>query len=498
MMKDESGFKGWIGTGLVVVAIFAFVNLLPPIVNKARRLCTVRPSRAIADAQALPTFARKYQTSCMTCHSMYPRLNAFGEAMRLNGLRWPGGEEENLTKEAPVKMGEEAYKKAWPNAVWPSDIPGTLPIAIRLRSYLRKEMESSNTITPKPDKVETGTKEAGQKTAFWEWEVFSAGTMGDTASWFGHFNIETDNEQDPSKSKTKTSLIGHLNLLDLLAKEDRYKVHLQLGTVGVEEEALPHYRSHSTYRMTATRSFLDIMQVPYPTTFHRPNTYMLRRGPGAMLFGYLHPSLQFGLGYKMAGDYNLASTKQENGFLQLAYKIGGVDYTGKRRGPEFPQPYQENSLGFGFVGVTGSHNQIMPTAASARSRDDFWRLGFDSKLQLKNLALIGGTVFGEHDNPYGTLNQGRARLSSQFGAVEYRWFPWLMTNLRYEEERATAPASLNLGKATRKRLAPAIHWLYRANINLGVEGQIFTDRRKDAVGNKLDGNMISFFMDFAI
>ena len=36
-------------------------------------------------ADAITAFARKYQTSCMTCHESLPRLNAVGEAFRLNG-----------------------------------------------------------------------------------------------------------------------------------------------------------------------------------------------------------------------------------------------------------------------------------------------------------------------------------------------------------------------------------------------------------------------------
>ena len=32
---------------------------------------------------ALPTFARRYATSCATCHMAYPRLNSVGESFRL-------------------------------------------------------------------------------------------------------------------------------------------------------------------------------------------------------------------------------------------------------------------------------------------------------------------------------------------------------------------------------------------------------------------------------
>ena len=44
--------------------------------------------------QAFPIFARKYETSCQTCHTIFPKLNAFGEAFRLKGYRMPGETEE--------------------------------------------------------------------------------------------------------------------------------------------------------------------------------------------------------------------------------------------------------------------------------------------------------------------------------------------------------------------------------------------------------------------
>ena len=44
---------------------------------------------ATRDARAVPSFARKYQTSCQTCHTVYPVLNPFGEAFRRDGYRFP-------------------------------------------------------------------------------------------------------------------------------------------------------------------------------------------------------------------------------------------------------------------------------------------------------------------------------------------------------------------------------------------------------------------------
>ena len=80
-------------------------------------------------ADAVPAFARKYQTSCQTCHILFPKLNAFGEAFRLRGYRMPG-ETAEMVKQPPTPLGAPAYKRLWPEAVWPGDIPSYVPLAV--------------------------------------------------------------------------------------------------------------------------------------------------------------------------------------------------------------------------------------------------------------------------------------------------------------------------------------------------------------------------------
>ena len=88
-----------------------------------------------ADASANPAFARKYQTSCSTCHTAYPKLNAFGEAFRLKGYRMPG-DDQALTKEAEIAMGAEAWKRLWPKGIWPGAIPGGFPFGVLVPSQV--------------------------------------------------------------------------------------------------------------------------------------------------------------------------------------------------------------------------------------------------------------------------------------------------------------------------------------------------------------------------
>jgi hypothetical protein len=81
-------------------------------------------------ASAIPAFARKYQTSCFTCHGNYSELNDFGEAFKKNGFTFPK-DDEQFVKEPPVLLGAEAQKVAFPGTIFPGEIPGSIPIAFR-------------------------------------------------------------------------------------------------------------------------------------------------------------------------------------------------------------------------------------------------------------------------------------------------------------------------------------------------------------------------------
>src|SRR5215470_16897601 len=81
-------------------------------------------------ASAIPAFSRKYQTSCSTCHSNFPELNDFGIAFKKNGFKFPK-DDETFVKEPPVLLGAKAQKEAFPEAVYPGEIPGSVPIAFR-------------------------------------------------------------------------------------------------------------------------------------------------------------------------------------------------------------------------------------------------------------------------------------------------------------------------------------------------------------------------------
>ena len=138
------------------------------------------------DSQAIPAFARKYQTSCYTCHSGFVTRNSFGEAFRNNGYRWPGGDDEEFTKQEQLKIGTEGFKESFPYAPWPADIPGFGPFAVWVRGTL---VNYSEQVKDKSGKVVTqqtfnyGPGPLGNGTS-----LFFGGTIGEQLSVLGVYD----------------------------------------------------------------------------------------------------------------------------------------------------------------------------------------------------------------------------------------------------------------------------------------------------------------------
>lgn len=144
------------------------------------------------ESSAIPVFARKYKTSCFTCHTQYPARNAFGEAFKNNGYRWPGGEDEEKTKIEQVKLGTEAWEKLFPDAPYPADISGIAPFSFwatgNLVNYQEKIDAYKNPVTnanvaATPEALAWGVPNTAR--------ILLGGTVGDNISYLGVYNFPT-------------------------------------------------------------------------------------------------------------------------------------------------------------------------------------------------------------------------------------------------------------------------------------------------------------------
>lgn len=429
------------------------------------------------DAQAIPAFARKYKTSCTTCHDVYPRLNAFGEAFRLHGFRFPS-EDESQRKEEPQPIGADANKGAFPDAIWPSDIPAYVPLSFRNRSTFNF----------------TGNDDRTVRNAVWEWELLTAGTFGDNVSFFGHVNWETSSTPT-SSAQTSVKSIAWLEVDDLVPTMRSHVLNMKAGIL-TEEQDLPHIRSHQW--LQRTKYLKDDGTVPYPSSGfdQRDTERLLRRGPGVGLFGFSRRAL-YTVGYQM-GTQEGDNAQSNDVYGTFAYKIGGMDYFGKKASEKVATPpHIETSLGLGLLGAYGT-TDVVPTGRS-RSTDHLYRVGPDAELRVGKFAVASGMIVGRNDNPYGALSPNAITYKSWLVKTEYFVYPWLLPTLRYERETFdNVPSLLNLGNTDPARFVPNLNILIRANVRLSLEGVVYSKARTLINGSKIDRDSFIVFFDFAM
>jgi len=236
------------------------------------------------EGSALPVFARKYHTACTTCHVAFPIRNGFGEAFRNNGYRFPSGQDEDMVKEEPIKLGQESYKKVFPDAIWPSDMPNmpTLGFLGKIRAY-----------TPKD--ATTGTYR--QAKIVEDLETFFAGTVTEQITYFGDFAINEGGLE-----------WGKLNLMWTF----KPGLNLVLGEVGITEKmvlvsARPGWKRDG---YTTTMPAIDRgAEIRYASDIGSNGGYSLSAGIGK----------QHVEGVDLEEYGNLGDSK----YVRATYKIGG-------------------------------------------------------------------------------------------------------------------------------------------------------------------------------
>jgi len=341
---------------------------------------------------AVPSFARKYQTSCSTCHYAFPMLNAFGKAFNNNGYRYPGNDQEQV-KEMPVSLGSEAYKRVWPNAIWPSDIPGTAPISVR----------AVGRINYLPNGVKEGEESESTFEFPHELEILAAGTIGEDLSFFGE--VELENEDNDVE----------IAFPFLIQYDFSARCHLKFGMVSPDPTPDHHRLSVSHYNVTNIRN--------------RTGTWRLRdEQAGISLWGAGNGSGGKG-GYKYeAGVVNGQNISDANSnkdvFGRVTYKFGGLGETGGTEGQasETSAFYKDNSVRIGAHGYGG-------TATDGGGIDeDFQAFGGDVEAWYENF-IVNADVLLMNSKIEGSPDRKSMAWYGQGNGVIY---PWLIGLLRYE------------------------------------------------------------------
>ena len=400
----------------------------------------------IGDLGAVPSFSKKYGTSCVTCHVAYPRLNAMGRAFLYRGYQFPAGRQADIdkSKDEQVKLGAEAYKRIFPDAVWPNTLPTFSAFSVLVESevaYLSGG-DPALTFDDLPAKA----------------DLFAGGNFQDDISFFMELEV------DDGGARLDAAHIGFDDVID------DHRLDLRIGNIYPMIFPFSHARRLTAPYWLATRSLGD----------NAWNLDRTQRGLEARgLFAGGRAIYSAGL---VEGRMNVVNGEKDF-YLHAGYKIGGLPLDGiPEDGPEGKgAPWADNSLRFDAYLYKG-------TARLAERWDDsFLQAGVGLDAYCGRLNVLSALVVQEDDRP---AIGGDSDGSGLHILVEgtYVLFPWLLPNLRYERFRE------RIGQRTEpdQRFVPALVVLIRANVKASVFAEI-RDR-----GGGYDGEKVTFGLFYGI
>mgnify|MGYP001370512346 CR=1 FL=1 len=440
---------------------------------------------AAKDLWAMPTFARTYRTSCVTCHESFPRRNATGETFRMNGFRFD--DDETYRKQEPVELGDEAYERLWPRSVWPSTLPSQMPLSLMARFMAELDMDGSRDdslsfLFPK------------------DVEVLCPVTLGDNISFYGDIIFEQKNF-DGNKTETWAKLKAWIEFQDLIGPER--SVNLRVGSVGTESMGLftaQNENSVYTDLYLYTKWMMPDIEVEKTRlTDFQGNPFSIgpqlgleingRGNRWMYVVGLAVGNVENNTNYKApeddiffvgAGD----DTGAQDVFFQCAYKIGGIGFDGSGAQVENPltaQPefWRDDSFILSLFGYKGTAEiEIMDSLGDTWiGDDDFWRLALGFQQKYNDLTFGAGYIIGVNDNPYGYLSSESVDSRSWFVEASYFVYPWLLPYSRYEALDLDLPDGIDGLKSDQDsaRFVFGCRALIRANVALNVESTYYVE-----------------------
>ncbi|MBI4547158.1 MAG: hypothetical protein HY707_04205 [Ignavibacteriae bacterium] len=375
----------------------------------------------------IPSFSRKYKTSCSTCHYAAPMLNGFGKAFKNNGYRYPAGTDPEMTKEEPVSLGSEAYKKVWPDAIWPSDIPGTSPLAIwaigRIEYAAISDVKWSLEI---PHEI----------------EVLYGGTMGEDFSFFGEIEVENeDNETEiafPFALQFDYSPAFHIRAG--MVHADPTPTHSRLTR---NHYNMASFRSRNGWRFRDDHVGLEVWGA----------------GNGADERGGF--TYRFGI---VNGQGLTDMNPQKDFYGKATYKIGGLGEIGgaEAGASEKSEFYIDNSLTLGGYFYKGTASK------TGADDEDFTLFGGDLDFWYDRFIANGALMLMNSKIP----NLTDRKSMAYYVQGNYVLYPWLIGLVRYEwEDKDTDIDAVKPVNA----VIPGITFMARANIKFILEFKKFLD-----------------------
>lgn len=405
-------------------------------------------------AGAVPPWSRKYATSCITCHTVYPKLTPFGEAFRRNGLRFPGAFDSDYVKQEVVALGQEASKKDFPKAVWPSFITSPPPLGFGAngRVVLHPTRGSDAAIADNRTVFSLDRLLGGGT-------LFAAGSIDDQVQAFA---VAAFNEAGASLEQ------AHVVWADVIGP--RHLVNLVVGNAA---PTLAPFERGSSYAGGRTVHTLSLAALYGGTgaPFRVTNRYNLLE-----LNGTSGGRVGYSVGVD-AGGHVGGTRPAENFYGHVSVKLGGMRLDGEgasvASSPDKPwAEYSATLFGFGYRSAT-RFTTALPGTPRPVAVDVATAFGGGLRVQLGSLELNGSALREDHGHVTAVAGPdgrpGGARQLAVAGELSYVIYPWLVPAARIEH--VIVEPDVGAG-ANASRMLGAVQILLRPNMKLAVTGLV--------------------------
>jgi len=417
-------------------------------------------------ASAIPAFARRYRTTCASCHTAAPKLNAVGEAFRLHGYRLKRFDDA-IAQDPGLPLGDDGWRDLWPRGIWPGEIPSGPPVSLRIQA---------DVVSLSAGRTPTGVQFRLPNEVY----LLAAASLGDGLAAFVEieggpgesFEIAQAKLMftDPIRALPRRALnlwIGRQNPY-LFTFADR-----QIDRAGVLGFAWQSFRVADLRLTGPTRS----------DTLKSSNAFGLGQTlPAVELNGILRGRTFYSMGVAQgAGDGEDDNNQSKDVYYKVRHKWGGLRLDGEYDAGGGPPPGGDGQLRdhaiimehFGYFGAEPGSGTITDRHRS---------FGANVRVVRGPLDVGIGAVMRSDVDPWGTGTA--AEMQSRFAKAEYLFWPWLEGSLKLERFDATSPVAhrngYTRGADERVLVAPGVVALLRQNARLVIEGEFYALERLSA------------------
>lgn len=397
---------------------------------------------APSDAWAIPAFARRYETTCQTCHLAYPKLTPFGEAFRRNAYHFPDGGDALSEKEEPVPLGNEAQAERWPAVVWPGQLPGRLPLSLTLGGKVQygnafETMAHGGHDDEAMDMDVEEETEAEDELDFSQAVetvgVRAGGVLGRYVSFFAAVNIGGHTAIEAERANVIFTPLARPS--DLLVKVGRFEpnihgVSIHRGLTGHMLRLTTHTVGHAMFAVEPYKNGLELS------------------GVAAKRVGWAVGAVE---------NTTPATFLAKDAYGRAEVKMGGMPLDGSG-GLAGTAAWREVSLTLGASAWSG--REVVEVLD-----DEVLRIGADAHAVLGDV-LVDAVVARE---THSAADEGAAVVSDQlFTEVTWVVLPVVFPTLRFEASRVAEGEADWLGLAVVNAVVrPNV--LLRAEVGIGAE-----------------------------